>query len=166
MLINSGNQRFFSGITNKDVTLTFAAPDDKGRYPIRTMGVPDKKDTDAYVGTLHLVQSNLFLMVGAADIEKAQTSRFAVLPVCLLFRIQVEGSAMRMYEIDRKGLLKRLQSMPLSMVARDGAKDDDPITITSSTGDVEKFIRKCASEPDFFVAEPIFQLEKGEVAKK
>lgn len=109
-----------------------------------------------FVASLHRVGDFLLLQVGPKPPNDLGSA--ALLPGHLLFKAEIDGDSMQLYEIDLESFPDRAAKSRMPLLP--GGSENDGYVLTGTTADAEAFLRAQLADPTFFAEEPLYSFRK------
>lgn len=145
--------------TNKVETASFVAVPDRNGYDL-TLVATGETLPHRYQCTLHSLGGELLMQIGPN--EEGIPSPGAMLPVYMLFRIELTNTSMRIYPIERKAFESRAKTGQLSIAEiKESSRDEEPVIITSLPEKLKTFINKNLKDKTFFSNKPVYAFTRA-----
>ena len=113
-------------------------------------------DAARFVATLHRIDDFLLLQVGPKPPNDLGSA--ALLPGYLLFKAEIDGDSMQLYEIDLESFPDRAAKSRIPLLP--GGSQNDGYVLTGTAADSEAFLRAQLADPEFFAEEPLYSFRK------
>ena len=109
-----------------------------------------------FVASLHRIGDFLLLQVGPKPPNDLGAA--ALLPGHLLFKAEIDGDSLKLYEIDLESFPVRAAKSRISLLP--GGSENDGYVLTGTSADSEAFLRSQLADPEFFDVEPLYSFRK------
>lgn len=144
--------------TNNAQTASFVTVPARKGYDL-TISQDGDKLPRRYQCSLLAMADQIFMQAGPED--SGNQSPGALLPVYMLFRIELTATALRMYPVERKTFAARATAAGIAMAeASEPPGKEDPVIVTASTPKLEKFLSACIKDKKFFSGEPLYSFTR------
>lgn len=118
--------------------------------------VSNKKDLSRFKVSVHRLEGVLLMMVGPVDREGIEA--VTLLPAHLIYRLELEPDAMRIYGINLDSFDKTLKESGLKSM--DGGGKKDGYVLLSDTAALAGFLKAHVKDAGFFDQKPMYCFRK------
>ncbi|MEI6971533.1 MAG: hypothetical protein WCL44_08435 [bacterium] len=141
--------------TNQNQSATFSFEPRNSYYDL-TLKSAGNQATTQYRGTMHTVGDALLLQLGPGE-KATANSPGALLPVHMLFRVELSTNTMRLYPLSRQGFEARALSNMISIAeSPDRPGDKEPVIVTAKTATLETFLGASIRDRTLFTSDPAY----------
>ncbi|MGD9780693.1 MAG: hypothetical protein AB7V14_00920 [Kiritimatiellia bacterium] len=109
-----------------------------------------------FVATLHRIDDFPLLQVGPKPSNDLGSA--ALLPGYLLFKAEIDGDSLKLYEIDLESFPDRAAKSQIPLLP--GGSQNDGYVLTGTAADSEAFLRSQLADPEFFDETPLYSFRR------